>query len=56
MGQDGASSTLPLESIDQQAELHLGQSGAVTLSGFRRKSAPAPASKAAQASAAREIA
>jgi hypothetical protein len=56
MGQDGASSTLPLESIDQQAELHLGPSGAVTLSGYRRKAAPAPTPRATPASAASEVA
>lgn len=41
MGQDGASSALPLESVDHLAELHLAANGAITLSGFRRKPAPA---------------
>lgn len=54
MGQDGASSTLPIETIDQQAELHLGPGGGVTLSGYRRK--PAAAANPSAADAAKEVA
>jgi len=43
MGQDGASSTLAVSTADQQAELHLGPAGDVTMSGFSRKPAQAMA-------------
>ncbi|MHB8285714.1 MAG: hypothetical protein ACYDD1_13680 [Caulobacteraceae bacterium] len=49
MGQDGASSILPLETADHQAELHLGPAGDITLSGYRRKPAPTAASPPASA-------